>query len=88
MENTKNVADLVRIESDSFSQETRNRADGLIPEILERSNAESLADLTETQLENFRYMSNLHADSEVYRLLLIRRQLSRAGISVPRHYNF
>ncbi len=88
METINNVAELAQIEAASFGQETRNRAEGIIPEILERSGVKSLADVTEAQLDNFRYMANIHADSDLYRLLLLRRRLALAGVSWTPHYNF
>ena len=86
MENTN--TELAKKELDSFPQETRNRADSIIPEILARFGANSLAGLTERDLGAFRYQANIGADSDLYRLLLLRRRLALAGVSWTPHYNF
>lgn len=82
------VSELVRMAEKCFGLEDRNRADTTIPEILERFDVKSLGDVTEAQLETFRYMANIHVDSKFYKLLLFRRFVSKAGISWPEHYNF
>ena len=78
---TNRALELARIEAASFGQETRNRADGIIPEILQHLKVTSLAEVREADLDAFRYQANIAAESDLYQLLLIRRQLALVGVS-------
>jgi hypothetical protein len=69
------------LDLDKFGPETWNRADSIIPEILERFDAKTLADISEVQLETFSREESIHIDSNLYKFLAHRRQLSRAGIN-------
>lgn len=80
--------ELAQKESELFGQETRNRADSLTPEILAYFKAESLADLSQRDLHDFCYQGNIAANSDLHKLLLLRRELSLSGMAWTPHYNF
>lgn len=70
------------LELENFGRGTKNKADEIVPQILKRFDAKTLADISDGQLETLRCEENIHVDSNLYKLLAHRRQLSRLGINV------
>jgi hypothetical protein len=59
-------------EEDKYSQEDRNRATSFETELLARLGRRCLADVSETELADFRYQANLHVTDRAYQLLRSR----------------
>ena len=58
--------------TDNFSLEDHNRADRWAKELIARRGVTSLADLSESDLEDFRYTANLHVTDAAFQLLRCR----------------
>ncbi len=58
--------------SDAFSLEHQNVADGWEKELLARHNVRNISDLSESDLNHFRYTGNIHVANPAYQLLRCR----------------
>lgn len=58
--------------ADAFSQEHFNLADSWERELLNRHNVRNLSDLSESDLNHFRYTGNIHVEAPAFQLLRCR----------------